>query len=202
MNDTKEKILFAASKLFLKGGTSALSVRSIAREANVSTIGIYSYFQGKQGILDALYIEGFEMVLAATQVPDGITDPKEGAMYAARGYINTAFEFQGHYRLIFGESDTGYQPSAEAKKAGENAFLNIMKVVSHLLPINVSASQQQEAAMQVWSLVHGYVCLKHHAIADVIDASKWEGLILNAVSLHIDAMQNQYRSEGNSKTNG
>ena len=56
MKNSKERILLAASKLFLNGGISALSVRAIARESNLSTIGIYSHFNGKQGILDALYI--------------------------------------------------------------------------------------------------------------------------------------------------
>ena len=60
--DTREKILDAASALFLKGGTNALSVRAIAKGAGMSTIGIYSHFKGKQGISDALYIEGFELV--------------------------------------------------------------------------------------------------------------------------------------------
>ena len=56
MSNNKEKILEAASVLFLKGGSAALSVRAIAKAAGVSTIGIYSYFEGKQGILDVLYI--------------------------------------------------------------------------------------------------------------------------------------------------
>ena len=60
--DTRQKILEAASTLFLKGGTHALSVRAIAEGASMSTIGIYSHFKGKQGILDALYIEGFTLV--------------------------------------------------------------------------------------------------------------------------------------------
>ncbi|MEM6604761.1 MAG: TetR family transcriptional regulator, partial [Pseudomonadota bacterium] len=55
----KERILLAASKLLASGGLASLSVRAIATEAGLSTIAIYSHFQGKQGVLDALYIEGF-----------------------------------------------------------------------------------------------------------------------------------------------
>ena len=58
----KGRILAAASELFLEGGVRALSVRAMANRAGVSTIGIYSHFNGKQGILDALYIEGFEHI--------------------------------------------------------------------------------------------------------------------------------------------
>ena len=70
-NDTRQKILEAASALFLKGGTNALSVRAIAEGAGMSTIGIYSHFKGKQGILDALYIEGVELVEKEMKAADG-----------------------------------------------------------------------------------------------------------------------------------
>ena len=65
--DNKANILRSATELFLDGGVRALSVRAIAARAGVSTMGIYSHFQGKQGILDALYIEGFELVSAAME---------------------------------------------------------------------------------------------------------------------------------------
>ena len=46
-------------------------------------------------------------------------------------------------------------------------------------------------ALQIWSLIHGYIGLKQHAIADEIDPNLWEGLILDAVKLHIDALEQQ-----------
>lgn len=194
MKNTKERILLAASQLFLRGGISALSVRAIAQEANLSTIGIYSYFNGKQGILDALYIEGFEQVLAATTVPIDANNPKAAILKAAKGYVQVAVQYQGHYRLIFGESDAGYQPSEEAKQAGEKAFIHLTKIIGKLLPDNTSAEQKQEVALQIWSLVHGYVSLKQHAIADVINVNRWEGFILDAVDLHVDAIIKRYNA--------
>jgi len=194
MKNTKEKILLAASQLFLRGGLSALSVRAIALEANVSTIGIYSYFKGKQGILDALYIEGFERVRVATNVTVDATKPKLAVLAAAHGYVKTAFEFQGHYRLIFGESDSGYQPSDEAKKVAEIAFMQIIKLISYLLPQEANLQQRQEVALQIWSIVHGYVSLKQHAIADVIDPERWQPMIVHAVGIHLDALEKLYQA--------
>ena len=105
-----------------------------------------------------------------------------------------AVQYQGHYRLIFGESDAGYQPSEEAKQAGEKAFIHLTKIIGKLLPDNTSAEQKQEVALQIWSLVHGYVSLKQHAIADVIDVNRWEGFILDAVDLHVDAIIKRYNA--------
>ncbi len=189
MKNTKEKILIAASKLFLAGGLSALSVRAIARESNLSTIGIYKYFQGKQGILDALYIEGFERLLDALDVPINIHDPKGNIIAAAKGYIKTAFDYQGHYRLIFGEHVAEYVPSAEAKKVSEKAFMHTTKIIAGILPNDSTFEQKQQASLQIWSLIHGYIGLKQHAIADEIEPNLWEGLILAAVRLHLDALE-------------
>ncbi len=193
MKDTKEKILAAASQLFLSGGINALSVRAISKEANLSTIGIYSYFNGKQGILDALYIEGFNMVLAATDVNIDKNDPKSSAMNAAKGYLQTALNHQAHYRLIFGASDASYQPSEEARNVSEKAFIRITKIVGALLPEQASIEQRQQAALQVWSLVHGYLSLKQHAISEVFEGERWEGMILDAVSLHLDALMGKFK---------
>ena len=41
----KSKILYAASALFLEGGLAALSVRAISKKAGLSTIGIYSHIK-------------------------------------------------------------------------------------------------------------------------------------------------------------
>ena len=76
-HQNRDKILHAVSELFLVGGLASLSVRSIAKKAGLSTIGIYSHFEGKQGILDALYIEGFERVGAAMQEALGIADAEQ-----------------------------------------------------------------------------------------------------------------------------
>lgn len=191
MKSTKERILLAASKLFLTGGIAALSVRAIARESNLSTIGIYSHFKGKQGILDSLYIEGFTRFKNALDVPINKNNPKESIMTAARGYIEMAMNYRGHYLLIFGESVTDYIPSDLAKASSIQAFLQTTKIIETILPKDATFEQKRNATLQIWSIVHGYIGLMHHAIAEEVDSNLWEGLILDTVSLHIDAlMQN------------
>ena len=86
MITNKGKILQAATTLLLEKGLAGMSVRAIAKLAGVSTIGIYSHFQGKQGILDALYIEGYQHVGEAMLAAIKIADPKAAAVEGARLY--------------------------------------------------------------------------------------------------------------------
>ena len=174
MDNPKTNILNAASTLFLKGGVAALSVRAIAEAAGVSTIGIYSHFQGKQGILDALYIEGFAQVSAAMDVPTAGVKPQAAVLQACENYLTSAEAFQAHYRLIFGQADDAYQPSPEALEAGIGAFIGLTKLVAKLLPPTANRAQQQDAAIKVWSVAHGFVCLRYHTVAKFVDMRDWK----------------------------
>jgi AcrR family transcriptional regulator len=193
MHGTKAKILDAASALFLEGGAAALSVRAIARKAGMSTIGIYSHFQGKQGILEALYIEGFEKVSAAMQAGLEGLSPREAVLQAARNYLANATENAAHYRLIFGEVEADFTPSEAAYAAGAEAFGYVTELVGALLPAEASLRDKQQAALEIWSITHGYVSLQHHAVARLMAITDWEPLVLRAVETHLDAMIAAYK---------
>src|SRR3954467_13282778 len=55
----------SASELLSKEGASGLSVRRIAAAAGCSTMGLYSRFGGKDGVVDELYAEGFVRLIGA-----------------------------------------------------------------------------------------------------------------------------------------
>jgi len=186
MRDSRTRILNAASELFLQGGINALSVRAISAKAGLSTIGIYSHFQGKQGILDALYIEGFSLVSDAMEVAVSGTVTRDNVLAAAAGYLSVGEQHEAHYRLIFGESDAGYQPSPEAVAASEAAFNKLVDLAGAYLGDAASTAQQRRMALDIWAIVHGYVSISHHAVA--AKGWDWKAMALDAVGVHIDAL--------------
>ncbi len=187
--NSKNKIMQAAKKLFLQGGSAALSVRAIAAEAGLSTIGIYSHFQGKQGILDALFIEGFAMVYEAMCVSTDNKTPLEIATEGASNYLDFAASHEAHYRLIFGESDAGYQPSATAQKQGIKAFDQLVKLCAVLLPAEATTQQKQVQALEIWAIVHGYVSLMQHPVVNLVQVQDWRALAITAVANHIKGIK-------------
>lgn len=186
MLDSRTKILNAASELFLEGGLGALSVRAIASKAGLSTIGIYSHFDGKQGILDTLYIEGFERVADAMDMSSSDATPRQKVMECAKAYLEVADKFYAHYRLIFGELDDNYQPSLAAREVAEKAFSSLVKGVGSILPDEASHRDRQREALHVWAIVHGYVGLKNHAVSQIVEPHEWNVLALAAVKTHLD----------------
>ena len=187
MTDTKAKILNAASELFLEGGAAALSVRAISKRAGLSTIGIYSHFQGKQGILDALYVEGFGYVSEAMNVAGLDEDPVARIILAADRYLQMAANHKAHYKLVFGEGDSSYEPSEETKDAGRAAFEELVNQSAKALPCGVTWSEKQDFAVGIWALLHGYVSLNDHAVTNLVETQDWRKMILKSVSVYVKA---------------
>jgi AcrR family transcriptional regulator len=194
MSSNKEKILEAVSILFLEGGTAALSVRAIAEAAGVSTIGIYSHFDGKQGILDALYIEGFEAVDHAMSVLDLGLSPVDAILRAASNYLELAESRRAHYNLIFGESDTLYIPGPEARLAGAVAFNKNVALAANLLPDSISRHAQEIVAMQIWSILHGAVALQRHGVSEIVDMTDWREQVLDTVLIVAEGIVTRHSS--------
>lgn len=187
MADAKLKILEAASKLFFEGGTHALSVRAISKQAGVSTIGIYSHFDGKQGILDALYIRGFELVAEAMTLEEEYELSSETVAVLVRRYLKNAIENEAYYKLIFGDHSAEYQPSNEAKDVAISAFSILVKHVGRLFPNNTD-QQNREIAIEIWSITHGFVSLRHHVYPLLGDVNNWEDKAVDAAQTFFEAL--------------
>ena len=181
-NASQDKILAAASALFLEGGISALSVRAIAKRAGVSTIGIYSHFNGKQGVLDALYIEGFNKVYDAMDIGEQMID-YESVVESCKRYLKVAYYHEAHYRLIFGESDAAYQPSEEAREAADRAFSKLVSNTAKYIDRYELKLDTLKAALDIWAVMHGYVSISHHAMAN--ERLSWPDMALDAVKTQI-----------------
>lgn len=189
----KSKILAAASDLLLEKGAAGLNVRAIAKRAGLSTIGIYSHFQGKQGILDALYIDGYQQVAEGVSAASKIKDPKRAALAVTKNYLELARQNEAQYRLIFGETNSDYTPSREALRAGRRAFDRLVDLTARLLPEGTPKKHQQRVALRVWALVHGYVSLRHHVMRDIAER-EWTRQVMAASESMIDSIAREAES--------
>ncbi|BFT28948.1 hypothetical protein D210916BOD24_01240 [Alteromonas sp. D210916BOD_24] len=185
--DTQQKILTAASALFLDGGINALSVRAIAHGAGMSTIGIYSHFKGKQGIIDALYQEGFELLTKEIRAARGNT-PAEKVIDACERMLTFSEKHTAHYRLIFSAKPKEFSPSAEAIEKADQAFSALAELSDALIKKAHSPAQKQEIALQIWALTQGYASFNQHEMCERIVWRNWKESALQAIRLHVYAL--------------
>src|SRR4051812_15889204 len=63
--DARAAILAAALRILQHEGAGALTVRSVASGAGCSTTGVYTWFGGKNGLVEAIFVDGFQRFGAA-----------------------------------------------------------------------------------------------------------------------------------------
>src|SRR5262245_24191315 len=111
--DPRTAILDAAIGILQREGAGALTVRSVAAAAGCSTTGVYTWFGGKNGLIEAIFIDGFSRFGAALEVARsrgrGTTLPAQ-----ANAYRDWALANPTHYMVMFGGAVPNFQPSADA----------------------------------------------------------------------------------------
>jgi TetR/AcrR family fatty acid metabolism transcriptional regulator len=85
--DKRRLILDAAVRVFARIGFHQCRVSDIADEAGVAYGLVYHYFDSKDEILDTLFLERWDVLLAAIAEVDGQTLPAREKLYAIASFI-------------------------------------------------------------------------------------------------------------------
>jgi AcrR family transcriptional regulator len=159
-DDQGRRILEAASELLSKEGASALSVRRIATAAGCSTMGLSSRFGGKDGVVDELYAEGFERLIAAMKANPVTDDPLADLRRGATCYRDTALANATHYMVMFGGAVPGFVPSDASHEIAHDAFGGLVAKVARCTDAGILAGRPDELAEVLWGSIHGLVMLE------------------------------------------
>ena len=159
------RILSAASELLSTEGPGALSVRRIATLAGCSTMGLYSRFGSKEGVVDELYAEGFEHLRQAMFDRPTTDDPVADLRGCARTYRATALAHATHYMVMFGGAVPGFVPSAESQALAMEAFGRLVASVARCVDAGRFHDDPTEIAEILWGSIHGLVMLELVGIA-------------------------------------
>jgi len=155
-----QRILEAASELLSKEGASALSVRRIAAAAGCSTMGLYSRFGGKDGVVDELYAEGFERLVGAMKGDHPTDDPLADLRRGAACYRDAALANATHYMVMFGGAVPGFVPSDASHELAHSAFGGLVGKVARCTDAGLFRGSPDEIAELLWGSIHGLVMLE------------------------------------------
>ena len=107
-------LLASAADILESEGPDGLSVRRIAAAAGVAPMGVYNHFESKSGIVEALYVQGFERLADAMAAMAQIDDPAEALLEGARAYRALALAHPMAYQVMFLRAVPGFEPSDPA----------------------------------------------------------------------------------------
>lgn len=155
----RQRILDNAVRILAEHGTGGLTVRAVAAASDCSTTGIYTYFGGKTGLLDAMYADGFTLFGAYVAEPDALPDPVERLVESCRRYWDWALAHPTQYQLMFVTAQARFEPSAASIRIAEGTFADLVARV-RLVRTDLADEDVDDAAHQLWALLHGYVMLQ------------------------------------------
>jgi AcrR family transcriptional regulator len=110
---TRTEILAAAWDLARSEGLAGISLRDLAKAVAMQPPSLYSYFDSKNAIYDAMFKQGYDAMLQR----DVIFDPSPGAdVFKARvrAFLGFCTEDPARYQLLFQRTLPGFTPSEES----------------------------------------------------------------------------------------
>lgn len=166
-DDTAAALLRAAREILVTSGLPGLSLRRIAEAAGCTTMQVYSRFQGKDGLLQALFDEGFE-VLAAAQRAVPLSIPADmRVQQLCRAYLHIAAQYPHHYALMLGGHSADFKPPKESQDRAMATLNHLIEAVASALPSGHAHLQSASVvAHQILAFCHGWATLSAIGITE------------------------------------
>jgi AcrR family transcriptional regulator len=114
---TRAEILEAAWDLMREHGVAGLSLRDLGQKVGMRAQSLYSYFDSKDAIYDALFAEGFRQFLERRRAIPRTDDPRADFRVVCRLFLDFCLEDPARYQLLFQRTIPGFEPSPESYAA-------------------------------------------------------------------------------------
>jgi AcrR family transcriptional regulator len=111
---TKAEILEAAWEIARAEGLAAVSLRDIARRVGMRPPSLYSYFDSKNAIYDAMYAQGAQQFVVAEPWDEMVGDPLHDLRRIVRYFVGFCAADPARYQLLFQRTIPGFEPSPES----------------------------------------------------------------------------------------
>lgn len=128
---TRGEILDAAWEQVRANGLAALSLRDLARTVGMQPPSLYSYFESKHAIYDAMYAQGVQQFVDAQRalqpVPD---DPLAALQSVVRFFVGFCAADFARYQLLFQRTIPGFEPSAESFRLSQENLAELAALLA------------------------------------------------------------------------
>ncbi|MFG1704083.1 TetR/AcrR family transcriptional regulator [Nonomuraea sp. M3C6] len=159
----RQDLLDAAMHVLREQGALHLTLRRVADAAGTSTMGIYTCFGGRAGLLEAIYEYGFGILHEAmTKSLNGHTDPLARIMAVAYGYREFALSDPALYALMFERPLPDFDPSPQQRNDALGLTFDLLTQATSAAAEAglIRSNDPARAAYLVWTTIHGLVSIE------------------------------------------
>ena len=156
----KEELISSACIMCEATGHDHMSLRSIAKEANVSQTAPYRHFKTKESLLAEVSKRGFEeltdkMKLAISK--EHIKSAKDRFLEMGLAYLEFGLEKRKTYDLMHSPIIDKVE-FPELLNAAQGAFDELVQILKELYP-GISEDDLGKKCIKFWAMMHGLVGL-------------------------------------------
>jgi AcrR family transcriptional regulator len=176
--ETKAEIIAAAWELVRENGLAGLPMRDLGERVGMKAQSIYSYFDSKHEIYDAMFHEGYLAFTAAIDEAldrhPGRTDPRDEARRAARVFFEFCTSDPVRYQLLFQRTIPDFVPSDESYAVALAAYASITEQLAGLGVVDAEA-------VDLWTAV--LTGLTDQQISNDPGGDRWGRIVDRAVDM-------------------
>ncbi|WP_030904394.1 TetR/AcrR family transcriptional regulator [Streptosporangium amethystogenes] len=185
-DELRARLLDVASQLLVTIGPESLSMRRVATEAECSTTVIYTMFGSKEGLAEALYLEGFERFRRRLEAVPPRRDALEHLTALGPAYREAALDEPGYYALMFERAIPGFAPSERARTLARAALNIVDRVIADCISAGyIVPTQPRKIADAVWAAAQGAISLER--AGHLRDSSTYDTVIQAVISRYLVA---------------
>ena len=151
----KEELISCACAMCERDGYTKLSIRSLAKESNVSQTAPYRHFKTKEDLYAAVSRHGFNKLSKAIHVDIDKKVTKKQIVDMAIKYIEFGLKNANTYDLMFGTAVGNFSAYPELLESANSSYDNFRSSFSKLA--NDSDEVIAFKCLTLWSMVHGLV---------------------------------------------
>ena len=172
----RSAIIDAAWSLVAEEGLAGLSLRDLARRAGITTPTVYSYFDSKNAIYDAMFAQAATKFAKRMAEPFGDLDPLEVLVTGVRRFASFCTSDPARYQLLFQQTLPGFEPSPES-------YAPAVEALAHARGWLARNGITKARHVDLWTaLVTGLV---DQQISNDAGGSRWTRLIEESMAMFV-----------------
>ncbi|HEU5160205.1 MAG TPA: TetR/AcrR family transcriptional regulator [Streptosporangiaceae bacterium] len=151
-----------AARILTEEGPQALSARRVAGEAGISTMPVYTHFNGMSGLVREIVHEGFARMQSSFSLVRRSDDPVTDMAVLGRAYRQNALANPHLYAVMFGGSSlASFELSEADRQHGRYTLSSVIECAKRCIAAErFTVTDPELVAHQMWSATHGVVTLE------------------------------------------
>jgi AcrR family transcriptional regulator len=173
---TRREILDAAWQIARRDGLSAVTLREVAASIGMRSPSLYSHFDSKNAIYDAMFAEAWVELGAMFGAMEPLpADPRRLMLAVAKAFFDFAVADLARYQLMNQRTMPGFRPSEEAYAASVAVYRRMREILRR-------GGIRSQADLDLWTgLTAGFV---DQQLANDPGGARWRSQLPRLIDMY------------------